>query len=282
MMIYVLVNTSMFMCLDNGCCLQLSGPSVENSARDWRRTSAIRSHNDDVRMQQQQQQGNMANQQRQIPQRIPRGRGSGGALVVENVISLQQRQVVGRQHGVVRNDQDNGAAGLRKAIELGPATQDPGMLLGSLGEESIDEEEEMAEVEENVLPVKKPTRRLSSWQRRKAQKAAAAAMEVDIEGGMFTGENSSLPSTQPLSRLEGQVEAQAGSSHCAGMPGSHAEQQRPQQAQQAQQKLAYGHSQWPRYMPKPSEMIINRSPVMYCSSFPVSPGFPARRTYLND
>ena len=280
MMIYVLVNTSMFMCLDNGCCLQLSGPSVENSARDWRRTSAIRSHNDDVRMQQQQQ-GNMANQHRQITQRpIYRGPGSGAALLVENV-NLQQRQVVGRQHGVVRNnDQDNGAnLGLRKAIELGPATQDPGMLLGSLGEESIDEEEEMAEVEENVLPVKKPTRRLSSWQRRKAQKAAAAAMEVDIEGGMFTGENSSLPSTQPLSRLEGQVEAQAGSSHCAGMPGSHAEQQRPQQAQQ---KLAYGYSQWPRYMPKPSEMMINRSPVMYCSSFPVSPGFPARRKYLND
>ena len=73
-----------------------------------------------------------------------------------------------------------------------------------------------------------------------------------------------MPSTQPLTTSDAQVVAP----------------QQPAAAVNNGGSGVFGHTQWPRYMPKPSEMMINRSPIFYCSTFPLKPGFTARRTLV--
>lgn len=260
-MLYLLVNTSMFTCLANGCCLQLTGLSVEQVAREWRRTAAATGRADRVP-------GPPRSNQPQEP------------AVVRAAAAAKPAEPQQAQQSDARVNNNNNAARPKPSF-IGPATQDPGLWRSIEDSEEEDVEEEVLaeaapEVEEAMQ--RKPNRRPSSWQRRKARQAAAvaaAAMEVEIEGEI----DPSLPSTQPLSDLE----AQTNGSRLAMMENADRHPQHPEgnaPAGASGSSKAYGHSQWPRYMPKPSEMIINRNPVMYCSSFPVHPGFPAKRTSI--
>jgi len=97
--------------------------------------------------------------------------------------------------------------------------------------------------------------RPSSWQRRKLY---IDSEKEDRGVEINPRPSSSIPSTQPQS-----VEDLKSAPSCprayeiGGLP--------------------YGYTQWPRYMPKPSEMVIIRMPVFYCATFPRRPGLPAKR-----
>jgi hypothetical protein len=200
----------------------------------------------------------------------------------------------------------------------GPATQDPGGLLSSDSAEnemniiiggddnhSIKKnfnaplkngggEQVGEELVEVIAPIRKALKlRPSSWQRRKARRAAdEAKMMMEIDGtaagnGTADGHiarSSGLLSTQPLSSstvdASGQTSSnpQLKSAEVLVPPAAAVAHIAP--PTDGSNMNHYGHTQWPRYMPKPSEMIINRSPIFYCSTFPLKPGFTARRTLL--
>ena len=90
-------------------------------------------------------------------------------------------------------------------------------------------------------------RRLSSWQRHKAKAAA-------------TGEDqrNDLPPRLP-------------SGTSAPPP-----QQQSQQQQQQQQKA---HGRWKRNVPKPTDMVIPRTPIFYCSRFQKKAGLPSKHVF---
>ncbi len=140
--------------------------------------------------------------------------------------------------------------------------------------------------------VVKKKSRPSSWQRKKSRRAAdAARMMMEIEDGTSGGhiQVSSVPTTQPLSNVATNPSGQTSSNPqmmtappprvpnaAAAVPGVGAVRNGAGPSSLVKSNNDFGLTQWPRYMPKPSEMMINRSPIFYCSTFPLKPGFTAR------
>ena len=92
--------------------------------------------------------------------------------------------------------------------------------------------------------------RPSSWQRRNNRTSTVGEQPSAAPNGPENLE-ASIPSTQPLSEASKEL--------------------------QGPLKADYGYTQWPRYMPKPTEMHIGRAPIFYCATFPPRPGFAAKR-----
>ncbi|KAH7621700.1 putative Telomerase reverse transcriptase [Nannochloris sp. 'desiccata'] len=307
LMLYLLLHVSMFSCLANDCCLQLTGQTMVQVAREWKRVSTLPGIALDPKGG-----GGLVG-----AAEIPSERGkraaaaaaaAAAAVIIEGSRNLDVVVDAGRGGGVEQ------VARLPAPFHLGPATQDPGELFQSPLEEhdtsNVDNadiinplQDGVGERVEGLLPViKKVQARPSSWQRRKARRAADEAnmqMEVDPGSTADTGTGGTagghteryggLPSTQPSSTVD--ASAVTSSNPQMSHPIENAAA-RPAVVE-AQRLVAptgnnngvdwrstklndCGHTQWPRYMPKPSEMIINRSPIFYCSTFPLKPGFAAR------
>lgn len=147
----------------------------------------------------------------------------------------------------------------------GPGTQEP------FSGQSPREPAQQAQQQDDAMEVEAPKarrRRPPSWQRRKALAAAeatsaAAAAQGGSPSAPRQGDDAEvpleddLPATQPLDEMEAEPQAAAAT---APPPDD-----------------VRCYSQWPRYMLKPSEMVINRIVVFYSSSFPSKAGFPAKR-----
>lgn len=110
--------------------------------------------------------------------------------------------------------------------------------------------------------------RPSSWQRRKAAAAAAQQAAAQAEtSAMYIDDEVLVPPTQPVSEAGPAAHALAS----AAAPAQ------PQSARVAAKSSAFGFTQWPRQLPKPTDMMLPRQPIFYCSSFPRKPGFTAKR-----
>ncbi len=253
----------MFSCLENNCCLQLTGKTMVQVAREWKRTSSL-------------------------PGIVLGPKGGGGIVATTPTLEFG-RANRGRSTAAI---EEEAALGPSTALHLGPATKDPGELFQSFPEDNNNRNSDIPGVDEVVEPAnkKKGRSRPSSWQRRKARRAAEAAhmaMELEPHGIAINNNTSSsrghiqhnsvVPATQPISNVDAsardqQMTAPAPAPTNADGGGGGGKQNTNTNTN------SYGHTQWPRYMPKPSEMIINRSPIFYCSTFPLKPGFTARRT----
>lgn len=155
----------------------------------------------------------------------------------------------------------------------------------------------------------KKAARPSSWQRRRAAKqraqqeeehavqqgaaergqGGADSMEVDREGGEWA-----LPATQDFARLDhlASQAAQALAAAAAVFPEAAAAGAAAAEATAAAAAggaagsagnvggVAAGAGQcssWPQRMPRPTDMLLQRSSIFYCASFPRKPGLTTQR-----
>lgn len=246
----------------------------------------------------------------------------GGGLIDTAPVPFQRRKAAAVVIDKGARDQEEVVNGVGEQVarrpapfHRGPATQDPGELLHSSLEENDTTEAGNdfnstintinplhngvdGEQVEELLPViikQKSQPRPSSWQRRKARRAAdEAEMLMEFDPGSTADRYHNLPSstTQPSSTVDASAVPSSNPQmphlleNAGGLPqalgaqrlGAFPKNSDGVNSSKSTKLHDWGHSQWPRYMPKPSEMIINRSPIFYCSTFPLKPGFTARRT----
>ena len=258
LMLYLLLNMSMFSVLANECCLQLTGPSLVQIARGWRRDAALAA-------------------QLQTVNTTTLEKVTGAAGAAEEPPPAAAAAAISEQPAVNKIEKRN-----KRLIDLtrgaGPMTQDPDVIL------SVEEDTPTSVASDDTeMAVKKKRRRLPKWQRRKVAAAAAAAAAsvekddvMDVDYATCVGV---IPSTQPLggpsaSEVIARMEIETEQPLIEQLPPPP-----PQRRRKSQTDGMYdGYSQWPRCMPKPTEMKINRNPVFYCSTFSSKPGFQRKRT----
>ena len=178
LMLYLLLNMSMFSVLANECCLQLTGPSLVQIARGWRRDAAL-----------------------------------AAQLQTVNTTTLEKV---------------TGAAGA--------AEEPPPAAAASVEKDDVMDVDYATCV--GVIPSTQPLGGPSASE-------VIARMEIETEQPLIE----QLPPPPPQRRRKSQTDG-----------------------------MYDGYSQWPRCMPKPTEMKINRNPVFYCSTFSSKPGFQRKRT----
>ena len=199
---------------------------------------------------------------------------------------------------------DAGARADAGAVLTAPAAT-PG---GEAREQQQHQQHQQQEAASTVQQGKKA--RPSSWQRRRAAKqraqqeaehavqqggaergqGGADGMEVDREGGEWA-----LPATQDFARLDplATQAAQALAAAAAVFPeaaaaGAAAAEATAAAAGAGAAAGAAGNvggvaagaaqrSSWPQRMPRPTDMLLQRSSIFYCASFPRKPGLTTQR-----
>jgi len=106
--------------------------------------------------------------------------------------------------------------------------------------------------------------RPSSWRRKKMKKemlrkSSQTSVRMSDDATItpknaYVTQQFGTDSTNPSGRLSGQV---------------------------SRQKKRYGHSQWPKYLCKPSDMVIQRPAIFYGSKYALRAGLPAKRTLFH-
>jgi hypothetical protein len=148
----------------------------------------------------------------------------------------------------------------------------------------------------------KAAARPSSWQRRRAaklrqqQEAVAAAGAMQVDGSDLLNEWG-LPATQPLDSQGQPVPAGAPAAAAANaVAGADPALPNGPAAAAAAPAAAGGgtaggaarggaaarqrRSSWPARMPRPTDMLLQRTSIFYCASFPQKPGLTTQRELL--
>ena len=128
--------------------------------------------------------------------------------------------------------------------------------------------------------------RPSSWQRRRAAKQqqqqqqqqagdAPEAMQLDSSGERVVPATQGMPASQEPQAAPGG----SGAAAPAGAGNPAAVQPAPGEPAAARSSKAGGGAAgwWPPRMPRPSDMMLQRSNIFYCASFPRKPGLTTQR-----
>ncbi|GAB4814869.1 hypothetical protein N2152v2_001915 [Parachlorella kessleri] len=306
LMLYLLIHTSIFARLPNSCCLQLCGPPLPQAVRQWRAAQGGGSSSNNTR----------DHAGRGLPAPATRHAGILGAAAVRDGCGqrLMQQARQGQQPGqgasgggqqgrVSRPSswQRRKAAALRAAGERAKQQQQQ-RVAGLTTGHAPQADPPMAD---SSLPptqvVEAPENGAPSEGQAGPQESAGVTVLVQPEGeGRLPGPAAQRQQSDGCCAPAGAV---AWPTAAAGMGGDHAavgdgsEQQarvppgvhanglelhRQQVRRQAeQQQRSQSRSQrradlWPAGVPKPTDMVIQRSGLFYCATFPPRPGFPAQ------
>ncbi|KAL4860163.1 Telomerase reverse transcriptase [Chlorella vulgaris] len=311
LMLYLLLNASMFTALPNACCLQLSGPPLSQVARAWRKAApaavaAAATHLLDGA-------GGIGLAAAAAPPRLGtsgeaqpaltqlQGSTLAGGQLAEGEVRSEPRQASGDQlddtrvTGVAAADADTDAS----------CTQARGCAAQQQQQARHVAQPPVPAVDVGQLGPKKA--RPSSWQRRRAaqlRQDAGRAIEQQQDAGNVQLDSQvnewGLPRTQELEPASSGSPSGAaravggpphGLTHAASAPAAGsglAAVHRPAGVSgQRDRATAVGSvaggaaqrgssagrkSSWPPRMPRPTDMSLQRSGIFYCASFPRKPG----------
>ena len=273
LMLYLLLHVSMFVSLPNGCCFQLTGLPAASVARDWKRHEAekkalaVACGSNDVDKDSEE---SVVTDKRcktitkdrlhtDLDLQVDTSRCSGRNLPQHSnaVVSMPKAVPVEEEHCITTR-------GLESTIQAStpPISQAPSIQCDK--------------------PSRKRRCRPSSWQRkkmRKNQRNEGAHLFPDPDQTSKNPKEFITPTANAASVSEHQPAIVAGLNDAVKGRGNEVRARMVHgRISEKKPKSARVLSQWPRYMPKPMEMVIPRSPVFYSSTFSCRAGFPRRRT----
>ncbi|KAL4423217.1 hypothetical protein ABPG77_000009 [Micractinium sp. CCAP 211/92] len=316
LMLYLLLHVSMFAELPNACCLQLSGTPIGQVARAWRKqapaavaAAATRVMARDTAASNAAAQADPATQPASANgagESFPTG---GPATQMEQAAADEEeahKRAAAVQQQAQQREEPQWQLQLCQAEQQGsqqpaqPAVRKPQLEQGQQRQQQLQQARKA---------------RPSSWQRRRAaklrqqeeaqqaQQLAAGAGPAAMQGALQPGE-AELPSTEEIevgpSSGDGLVAAAlvpAPHPVAAEAPGRDpAARQPPLAALSPAAPAAPGRAgdaggpaeaaagvcrrdgsvRWPARMPRPADMVLQRSPIFYCASFSQKPGLTSQ------